>query len=237
MKKLVRKIYNSKPFGWCIHKLILFLFYTNKRQIIGKEILSDLEKTKSAAIICFWHGRLLPMPLIAPEKQRVRAVVSRHADGEFLSNVIENFGAKTIRGSSNRKKDNSNQSKNRGGAHAVRGVIEAIKGGFHIVVTPDGPKGPRMQFKDNIFKIAQSTGTPIINMAFAATNSIVFNSWDKFIFPLPFGKIVVKVSDPVIISENITPEQLETVGKQIENDLNKISTEVDLLCNKTPIKP
>lgn len=237
MKNFWKKIYCSKPFAYMVHKFILFLYYTNRREIIGKEILEKVILEGKPAIGCFWHGRLLPMPLIMSDRSKLAAIVSRHTDGEFLANIMNILGVHAIRGSSNRVKTENKGSKDRGGTTVVRETIENIQRGNSIVITPDGPKGPRMRVKDNIFRIAHKTGAPIITMAYSATNSIVFNSWDKFMLPLPFGKMVFKISEPFYIPESWTEEEIKSAGKIIENNLNQITEEVDLLCNRTPILP
>ncbi len=47
-------------------------------------------------------------------------------------------------------------------------MIRAARSGSNIVFTPDGPKGPRRIAKEGIVLAAQSTGLPILPVAFSA---------------------------------------------------------------------
>lgn len=237
MKNLLKKLYYSKVIAWIIHAIILFIYSVNKKQYINKEAINNILESGKPVIFCCWHGRIFPMVFVSGKNPKIKAVVSRHSDGELISNVLKSFNVKTIRGSSNRAKKNRTHIENRGGAHVVRETIDAISEGYNVAITPDGPRGPRMRFRRNIFKLAQITGAPIMGISFSATNSIIFNSWDRFLLPLPFGKIVVKFTEPRFINSDLNEQQLEIIGKEIEKDLNKITTEVDLICNKTPISP
>jgi lysophospholipid acyltransferase (LPLAT)-like uncharacterized protein len=237
MKKLFKNFYQSQFLAWITHKLICFLVKTNRREVIGWEAVEKTIESGKPTIIAFWHGRLLPMPLMLNRVDNTAVIISRHSDGEFIANVAKKFKAKTIRGSSNRRKDGGVTAKDRGGVAVVRETIAALEEGYHVVITPDGPKGPRMHVKDNIFRIAQKTGAPIIVSSFSATNSIVFKSWDRFMLPLPFGKIVLKIEGPFYIDKGATEEEVKSTGKMVENTLNKITEDVDVMCNKPIITP
>jgi hypothetical protein len=83
-------------------------------------------------IYLIWHetiilGSLYPAPL--------HTLISQHADGELIARVCKYLGIGVIRGSTSR-----------GGAAALLGLVRRT-GATHIVLTPDGPRGPRRKLK------------------------------------------------------------------------------------------
>ncbi|HAN93250.1 MAG TPA: hypothetical protein DCQ33_14390, partial [Nitrospira sp.] len=60
-------------------------------------------------------------------------------------------------------------SSTRGGAEAFRQLIRLGRSGGNLVLTPDGPKGPRQVVKVGVVQLARATGLPIIPMAFGCS--------------------------------------------------------------------
>ena len=69
-----------------------------------------------------------------PTRPPFKMVISHHQDGELIAQTIGMLGFGSIGGSSSR-----------GGVGAVRAMLRALKAGECVGVTPDGPRGPRMQ--------------------------------------------------------------------------------------------
>lgn len=137
---------------------IRFLALTIKIEWVHKERLIDtLVKKKTRVIYCFWHDRLLMMPLVALG-QKASVLISQHRDGEYISQIISWFGFKTIRGSSTR-----------GGSLALRKMAREMRSGWHGAITPDGPRGPRYVAKEGAILLASLTGSPLIPLAFSSS--------------------------------------------------------------------
>jgi lysophospholipid acyltransferase (LPLAT)-like uncharacterized protein len=85
-------------------------------------------------------------------------LISRHQDGEIIARIISRFGHRAVRGSSTR-----------GGALALRELIRLGRSGADLVVTPDGPKGPRQVAKIGVVQLAKATGLPIVPLAFSCS--------------------------------------------------------------------
>lgn len=108
-------------------------------------------------IVCFWHGRLLMMPF-ANRRGKGKVLISRHRDGEFIARVMRYFGLGTIRGSYRK-----------GTVSSLREIIQDLKAGFDVAITPDGPKGPRFEVKKGIVELAKLTGKPIVPLTYGAS--------------------------------------------------------------------
>jgi len=107
-------------------------------------------------IIVFWHAHLLLM-LHSRFRRPIAVMSSRSKDGEYIARVFDWYGVHTVRGSSSR-----------GGTAALRHLIRHARDGKNIVFTPDGPKGPARVVKEGVIYAAQTTGLPIVPIAFAA---------------------------------------------------------------------
>lgn len=152
----------------------------------GLEYIDTLHAQGQGVIIAFWHGRQLMMPL-AYRGKSAHILISQHHDGEFIYRIVRQFGFRSVRGSSTR-----------GGGRALRQLIRIGKGGGDIVVTPDGPKGPREVVQLGIMYLAKITGLPIVPLTFACSKKKSFRVgtvlWCPFLGPrgclcgaLPFG--------------------------------------------------
>lgn len=130
--------------------LIKFLGWTNKISFVHQDIPQGLRQKNQGMIFAIWHGQQLLMPLAFTQNPAC-ALVSQHHDGEIIFRIIRSFGHRAVRGSTTR-----------GGGLAFRRLIRIGRSGGDIVVTPDGPKGPREVVKPGIVHLAKMTGLPII---------------------------------------------------------------------------
>jgi lysophospholipid acyltransferase (LPLAT)-like uncharacterized protein len=77
--------------------------------------------------------------------------------------------------------------------------------GYHIAVTPDGPRGPCYTVHDGIIGLAQVTGHPIVPYSCHLAWKIRLKSWDRFQIPLPFSRCDMTFHDPIRIPRHATP--------------------------------
>lgn len=123
----------------------------------GAEQVDALHRQGQRVIIAFWHAQQLMMPL-AYRGREAHILISQHRDGELISRIVARFGLRSVRGSSTR-----------GGAKAMRELIRLGRSGGDLVVTPDGPKGPRQVAKLGVVQLAKATGLPIIPLTFGCS--------------------------------------------------------------------
>lgn len=135
-------------------------------------------------IFIFWHGRMLPL-LWHHRGQGATVLVSEHGDGEIIARIAHTLGYRTVRGSSTR-----------GGGRALLGMVRAVQEGGDTAFTPDGPKGPAERFSPGALIVAQRTGAPLVPVAAGAARAWRLGSWDRFLIPKPFSRVVVAYGDP-----------------------------------------
>ena len=153
-------------------------------------------------IVCFWHGRLLAMPF-AYEGKPAKVLISRHGDGEFIARVIKYFGLGTVRGSYGKASVSS-----------IREILAELKQGTTIGITPDGPKGPRYQIKQGIVELRKAHPAAHSCRSLTARHKRkVFGSWDRFVLPYPFSRILFLWGDPIYVPGDASADIVEENAK------------------------
>ena len=166
-------------------------------------------------IFVFWHGQLLPL-VHYHRQEGIVVLVSEHADGEYITRVIERNGFGTVRGSSTR-----------GGTKGLKGLVRAAREGKDLALTPDGPRGPRGEFKPGALLAAQMTGLPVIPLSVGASAGWRIRSWDGFLVPRPLSQITIEYLPPRFVPRDATREQLEKMAADIGRDLNELGRRLD----------
>jgi lysophospholipid acyltransferase (LPLAT)-like uncharacterized protein len=72
-----------------------------------------------------------------------------------------------------------------------------LQQGKSIVITPDGPRGPREIAKSGVAQIALLSGASVVPMAALPSSAWRLNSWDRFCIPKLFAHIDVRFRDPI----------------------------------------
>ncbi|WP_457748791.1 lysophospholipid acyltransferase family protein [Sulfurimonas sp.] len=180
--------------------LIKLLYKTNKKVFHAPKSLSN-----ENFIMACWHGELLMIPyayLRYRKTPRVKLIISDHFDGTLIAKTLSYFGFGTIRGSSRRN-----------AARALLQAIKALKEGFDLGITPDGPKGPRHEVADGIIVMAQKAEVKITLVEIKPSRYWQLNSWDKFVIPKPFGTITYYISE-LIDMKGLELEEARAVIKE-----------------------
>ncbi|GJL66775.1 MAG: hypothetical protein NPIRA05_17460 [Nitrospirales bacterium] len=131
-------------------KLIQWLGHTLHIDKRGEEPVRELYRAGTSVIFAFWHGRQVMMPL-AYRGKRAYILISQHRDGELIHRIISRLGFRSVRGSTTR-----------GGGAALRQLIRHGRTGADLVVTPDGPRGPKWKVQEGVIHLARMTGLPIV---------------------------------------------------------------------------
>src|ERR1700733_13584306 len=143
---------------WLSAQLIHLLGTTLRLTVEDRGHVIDLPD-HPPVIIAFWHNRTALMAYFY-ERFNIRRTaltfISRSRDGQFITDVAARFGIKAVRGSSSR--------------HGTSAMLTAIRaaGDSHVdlVITPDGPRGPRYQIRPGLIRLAQATGRAIVAVTY-----------------------------------------------------------------------
>jgi lysophospholipid acyltransferase (LPLAT)-like uncharacterized protein len=164
------------------------LYATIRWEVRGRENLRPFWDEGHPVIIAFWHGRLILMPHQWERKGNAHVLIGTHRNGELIARVIAPFGIGAVRGSSNR-----------GGKAAREQMSEAFfqGGGQTLGFTPDGPHGPRYVSKIGMAHLSRKLGIPVVWLNASATPALRAPTWDKFMIPLPFSKVIINWAPPI----------------------------------------
>ena len=92
---------------------------------------------------------------------------------------------------------------------------------------PDGPRGPRYQFKIGVVILAQLAQAPILPMGMAAKRFLVIPSWDRLILPWSFSRIALVVGEPQEVPRQLGTEELETERQRLEVLLSELTRQAE----------
>lgn len=160
-------------------------------------------------IFAVWHNRLLLLPSIFRlflNHRHSAALISASRDGALLAALVERFGYGTIRGSSSRK-----------GATALLQLAEVFAQGTHIVITPDGPRGPVYQLGQGVIFLAQKCDAPVVPASVECSSCWRLKTWDRFVIPRPFSKVRVIFGRPVVIHPAARDAEFENERLGLQN--------------------
>jgi len=223
-KRFMRSNAVQVSLGAILAAYMVLVKYTTRWDIDRADIAAPVIGNGKGLIALTWHSRFLMLNAAWKRGwQLPHVLISLSRDGALVAHTSRFLGLKTIRGSA-RKKAHAD---GKGGARASRHIVSAIDAGGCIVITPDGPRGPRQRLGVGPLRLAKLTGAPILPCTFSARNRITFNSWDQFNLPLPFGRGKIIWGTPVFISPDTDEAALETLRAQIEAEMNHYLSEAD----------
>jgi lysophospholipid acyltransferase (LPLAT)-like uncharacterized protein len=156
-----------------------------------------------AEIFCFWHQCVLPCAIYY-HRTHGTILISRSFDGELIMRILEQFGFRAVRGSSSRSA--------REGLLGLKNVIES---GRPAIFTADGPRGPIYQTKMGPIKLAQMTGARIGAFHLEPEHAWTMRSWDRFLVPKPFTRIVVSWARWTEVPRELAPDNFEAKREEL----------------------
>lgn len=190
------------------------------------EVITDPEAGKyvdglDPAIYAFWHGRLLMMAVIHPYDYHMHVLVSKNEIGILADYCMRQFGIKFIRGSS---RNPSKPDLDKGGSEAFKQMLDTLDRGFPVGITPDGPLGPVHKVNKGAIMASMYSQKPIIPLSYASKRGYHAKSWDRFLIPYPFTKLVFKIGKPIQVPDD---GDVVEYSKQLEAVLNQDMQELD----------
>ena len=160
-------------------------------------------------VYCFWHQCVLPCTVYFRKSNAV-ILISQSFDGELITRILKMFGFDAVRGSSSRS-----------AREGLLGLKHVVETGRTAIFTADGPRGPIFQTKMGPIKLAQTTGAPIGAFHLQPEKAWVMNSWDRFLIPKPFTRIVVSWAQWTRVPTDLAPEQFETKRQELNDALER----------------
>lgn len=207
----------SEPVRACLARLLALYIQVALRLQFGCRIEGEAHMralTGTAPMIAaFWHETLPTMPALWREVRRAgltrpaAVLASRHRDGQLIGNIMRALGLGLVSGSSSK-----------GGAASLHQLVRLIQSGSHIVITPDGPRGPARVPAPGVAALAGMTGALILPCGAATTRFITLRkSWDGMRIPLPFGRLVLVCGAPLAVPRDAWREALPAIAAALND--------------------
>jgi len=194
--------------GWLIRLLALTL----RVKVRDDAGLGDAGTADTPVIYALWHNRILVVPPVwkklCGRHRSSKVLTSASHDGDMVAKAMAVFDLGAIRGSSSRR-----------GVAALVGLRKALREGFDVCVTPDGPRGPRYRVQPGVVKLASSTGVPLVLVHVRYSSAWRLRSWDRFVIPKPFSRVEIHAAARMSVASGLEGESLEAERQKIERML------------------
>jgi len=193
-----------------VYYLIRFYLSLVRIRVVNEDALLNHLKNGGKAIAAIWHQRFFgaigyakKFSFLAPS-----AIISQSRDGELIARVAMRLGIRPVRGSSSR-----------GGKEALAAIVEDLVSNPIAIHAVDGPQGPKGFVKAGLIRMAQLSRAAIFPVYISVNRAWITRSWDRFLIPKPFSRILIRWGDPIFVPENLDSEAFEVVRLDIENKM------------------
>ena len=198
--------------------LCLYLSTIRIRTLHEDALLQFLQSGRKG-VGAVWHQRFLGV-LGYVRKFRylsLSIMISKSRDGDWIAPVVQWLGLRPVRGSSTR-----------GGKEAMAAMVQDLaqnQAALHIV---DGPQGPKAEIKAGLIRLAQLSKAAIVPIYISVDRAWVARSWDRFIVPKPFSRVLVRFGEPIDVPEQMDSEAFEALRLEVEKKMIDGHAEDDL---------
>jgi len=196
--------------------LVRLLSRTYRYKLVDEQNEQRTLDAYGSLVYASWHQRFFPGITLFAARKPIAIMISQSRDGEMIARVVDMLGWRPVRGSSSR-----------GGSRALKEIRTLTRQGFRIGHIVDGPQGPFGVVKSGLLVIAQFAGVPILPVITSAERRWTFNSWDRFMVPKPFSRIVVRFAPPIFVPRRLDAETFEALRQDIEKQIKEHYEQTD----------
>jgi lysophospholipid acyltransferase (LPLAT)-like uncharacterized protein len=207
--------------AWLLRGWMSTLRYRQRCEVPDVDPL--LPGRRGPFIYAFWHENLL-LPAYCYRPGHTSVLISQHADGELIAEVCRHLRLHPVRGSSTR-----------GGIEALRQLLRECRQG-HVVITPDGPRGPRRQVQPGLVYLAARTGLSVVAVGIAYQKAWRLHSWDRFALPQPWSLGACVISTPIHVPADADRERLEEYRQLVQQAMLRASESAERLAGSSVVR-
>ncbi|MDD2220049.1 MAG: lysophospholipid acyltransferase family protein [Desulfoplanes sp.] len=180
---------------------------------INYQAMTSREAKGESLIFAIWHDELFA-PTYLHRDEGIVAVVSSSKDGEILARVMQRLGYGLARGSSSRQ-----------GLKAMLCAMKEVRShGRHVVLTVDGPRGPRHEAKAGAIYLASKANVPLIPVRIRISRAKIFyKAWDRFQLPFPGARCEIIYGEPYHVPEKLDGATLKKEQERLTRALNDLA--------------
>jgi lysophospholipid acyltransferase (LPLAT)-like uncharacterized protein len=189
-----------------VYLLMRIIWYTTSKKFHFISPVSD----EQHVCVC-WHAELLMSPQAyrkIHKKHPASAIISSHFDGSLIASTLNMLKIRSLRGSSSK-----------GAKQVLLQAFKSIRSGEEVLITPDGPIGPRHHMSDGAIGIALKSKLPVFVMNYRAEKYWQLKSWDKFVIPKPFTKVDFYLQSISLEGMELNEAKGYLLGKMLEHTI------------------
>ena len=183
-------------------------------EVEGWEDIAEILDQEQPIIFSSWHGKSW-IPAYFLRDLGIYALTSLSRDGSYMTGVLESLGWKTVRGSSSR-----------GASRSLLSLYRKLKEGENTALTIDGPTGPIYEVKSGIIFLSEKSGALIVPVGVDSRWKKNFNSWDNYLFPLPFTKAALIFGKAFSFDKELEMEEKKAILKEKMEKVNQRAAEL-----------
>jgi lysophospholipid acyltransferase (LPLAT)-like uncharacterized protein len=94
-------------------------------------------------------------------------------------------------------------------------MLTLLGNGQVLIITPDGPRGPRHAMNPGLVWMARATGYAVVPAGFVADRAWHLRTWDNFTVPKPFARIAFVYGPPIRVGRDASTADLEALSLEI----------------------
>ncbi|MBU0991478.1 MAG: lysophospholipid acyltransferase family protein [Proteobacteria bacterium] len=208
MRAIKKKLYYSGLMQTLLYHFIRLYSSLFRFRVENEKQWLDHYKKGGAVILCVYHQQFVSAIRYFRGYRHYKPglMISQSRDGEIIAGVAKRTGWVTVRGSSTR-----------GGIAALKMMIDHMKENRLAAHIVDGPQGPAFKVKAGVLRMAHESNAVIVPFYTASDNAWYFKSWDKFMLPKPFSKVILRYGEMIKFDTPETPEEFEAQRKSLED--------------------
>jgi lysophospholipid acyltransferase (LPLAT)-like uncharacterized protein len=186
---------------------LMRLWWRTIRVHISEEDRRVVTHQGEPTIFVLWHNRLFmaaDVVRLFRSGRPLYSLISASKDGAWLTAFFTNLGLRVVRGSSSRR-----------GRQAAADLLDVVRAGHDVGITPDGPRGPCYQMKPGALIVARRARIRIVLAGFDFESSWRMPSWDGFHVPKPFSVVRMRfvAAEPMDVEDR--DEAALELGRQL----------------------
>jgi len=207
MSPILRSILATPKFHRFLYRFIRIYSGTFQFRIENEARWQELIDKGTPVLLCSWHQQFFSAirHFKRYAKYQPALMISRSRDGAIIAAVARQTGWEPVRGSSSK-----------GGKPALRSLIRHLEGSRLAAHILDGPTGPMGIVKAGAIRLAHAARATIVPFSVSARRALYFNSWDRFMLPMPFSRVTLRFGDPVRFAPTNDPETFEQQRVSLE---------------------
>ena len=100
-----------------------------------------------------------------------------------------------------------------------------MRRGVSVVTMSDGPRGPSFEIKSGTVMMARMGHAPLVPVVCAASHAWTMDTWDSFLVPLPFSRVVLAVGAPIELPRDLPLSEMEAVRQKVQAAMDSLLVE------------